>query len=76
MKKKILTHVWLILTICRPKFISVSPPGTTLLRACRPLSMASLQREQTNNSAKEKNDWRSWFEMNNQKRREEKICDM
>lgn len=43
----------LILTISRPKFINVSPPGTTLFRALKPPSIASLQGKQTNSQIKQ-----------------------
>ncbi len=41
-----------ILTISRPKFINVSPPGMTLRRAIKPPSMASLQEKRRANMIK------------------------
>lgn len=40
------------LTISRPKFINVSPPGITFFSALKPSSMASLKGKQRNSPIK------------------------
>lgn len=62
----------MIPTISRPRFISVSPPGTTLLSAWSPRSMASLRKCRQTTWPKT-NNWRSLLGINNQTRREHTV---